>query len=159
MTHPDALRLIGEVQQEYVVRYGGRDRTPMEPSYFEPPDGAFYVAYRDEASGGDGRLAVPARRLAAGLGPRAAEIKRMYVATTARRGGLARLMLAHLEATARTAGADVMILETGTAAAGGDGAVRVGRLPTRGVVRLLQGRGATQPLLRPPPRVVGDSGP
>ncbi len=32
---------------------------------------------------------------------RAVEVKRMYVAPAARRGGLARLMLAHLEATAR----------------------------------------------------------
>ena len=46
---------------------------------------------------------------------RAAEVKRMYVAPAGRRSGLARLVLAHLEATARTAGADVMILETGTA--------------------------------------------
>jgi len=44
-----------------------------------------------------------------------AEVKRMYVAPTARRRGLARVMLAHLEATARAAGADVMIMETGTA--------------------------------------------
>jgi GNAT superfamily N-acetyltransferase len=39
----------------------------------------------------------------------------MYVVPAARRSGLARLMLSHLEATARTAGAEVMILETGTA--------------------------------------------
>jgi ribosomal protein S18 acetylase RimI-like enzyme len=37
----------------------------------------------------------------------------MYVVPNARRGGLARLMLAHLEATARTAGADAVLLETG----------------------------------------------
>ena len=114
MTHPDALRLIEEVQQEYVVRYGGRDRTPMEPSYFEPPDGAFYVGYRDETpvAMGGWRFRPDVTRLGS---TRAAEIKRMYVAATARRSGLARLVLAHLEATARTAGADVMILETGTA--------------------------------------------
>lgn len=39
----------------------------------------------------------------------------MYVAPTARRRGFARAVLAHLEATARGAGADVMVLETGTA--------------------------------------------
>ena len=43
----------------------------------------------------------------------AAEIKRMYVAPPARRAGLARRMLDHLEATARAAGADLMVLETG----------------------------------------------
>ncbi|HSV40866.1 MAG TPA: GNAT family N-acetyltransferase, partial [Nocardioidaceae bacterium] len=45
----------------------------------------------------------------------AAEIKRMYVAPAARRTGLARVVLAHLEDTARAAGADVMVLETGLA--------------------------------------------
>ncbi len=39
----------------------------------------------------------------------------MYVAPTGRRRGLARAMLAHLESTAAQAGAEVMILETGTA--------------------------------------------
>jgi GNAT superfamily N-acetyltransferase len=114
LTHPDARRLIDEVQQEYVVRYGGHDRTPMEPSYFEPPDGAFFVGYRDEVpvTMGGWRFRPDVSRLGS---TRAAEIKRMYVAASARRGGLARLMLAHLEATARAAGADVMILETGTA--------------------------------------------
>jgi GNAT superfamily N-acetyltransferase len=42
-------------------------------------------------------------------------VKRVYVVPSARRSGLARVMLAHLEETARAAGADVMILETGTA--------------------------------------------
>ena len=39
----------------------------------------------------------------------------MYVAPAARARGLARRMLAHLEQTAGAAGAEVMILETGTA--------------------------------------------
>ena len=37
----------------------------------------------------------------------------MYVVPHARGRGLARLMLAHLESTARDAGADAMVLETG----------------------------------------------
>jgi GNAT superfamily N-acetyltransferase len=114
LTHPDALLLIEEVQQEYVVRYGGRDRTPLQPSYFEPPDGAFYVGYRDDrpVTMGGWRFRPDVSRLGSS---RAAEVKRMYVAAEARRGGLARLMLAHLEVSARSAGADVMIMETGTA--------------------------------------------
>jgi GNAT superfamily N-acetyltransferase len=44
----------------------------------------------------------------------AAEVKRMYVAPAARRRGLARAVLAHLEETAAQAGAEVMVLETGT---------------------------------------------
>jgi GNAT superfamily N-acetyltransferase len=114
ITHPDALLLIDELQAEYRIRYGGPDRTPLQPAYFEPPDGAFYVGYRDDTpvTMGGWRFRPDVERLGS---TRAAEIKRMYVAAAARRGGLARLMLAHLEATARTAGADVMILETGTA--------------------------------------------
>ena len=42
-----------------------------------------------------------------------AEIKRMYVVPPAQRRGLARAVLAHLEATAAAAGADTMVLETG----------------------------------------------
>ena len=47
LTHEDAQRLIAEVQAEYVVRYGGEDATPLDPAMFEPPRGAFFVAYRD----------------------------------------------------------------------------------------------------------------
>jgi GNAT superfamily N-acetyltransferase len=114
ITHGDALLLIDEVQREYVVRYGGPDRTPLAPAYFEAPDGAFYVGYLDDVpvTMGGWRFRPDVSRLGS---QRAAEVKRMYVAPSGRRGGLARLMLAHLEATARTAGADVMILETGTA--------------------------------------------
>ena len=112
--HPDALLLIEDVQQEYVVRYGGRDHTPMDPAEFVPPEGAFYVGYRDDVPVMSGAWRF--RDDVSCLGTtRPAEVKRMYVAPAARRSGLARLMLAHLEATARTAGAEVMIMETGTA--------------------------------------------
>ena len=112
--HADALALIEAVQQEYVVRYGGRDRTPMDPAEFTPPAGAFYVGYRDDVPvmTGAWRFRDDVTRLGS---TRPAEVKRMYVVPEARRAGLARLMLAHLEATARTAGAEVMIMETGTA--------------------------------------------
>ena len=42
-----------------------------------------------------------------------AEVKRMYVVPAAQRRGLARRMLAHLEATAAEAGIEAMVLETG----------------------------------------------
>jgi ribosomal protein S18 acetylase RimI-like enzyme len=114
ISHPDAQLLVEEVQQEYVARYGGRDRTPYDPTEFEPPAGAFFVGYRDgvPVMTGAWRFRDDVTRLGS---PRPAEIKRMYVVPAARRAGLARLMLSHLEATARTAGAEVMILETGTA--------------------------------------------
>jgi GNAT superfamily N-acetyltransferase len=114
ISHPDAQLLLEEVQQEYVVRYGGRDHTPMVESELAAPAGAFYVGYRDDrpVMTGAWRFRDDVERLGS---TRLAEVKRMYVVPSARRHGLARLMLAHLEATARTAGADVMILETGTA--------------------------------------------
>jgi GNAT superfamily N-acetyltransferase len=113
-THADARFLDEQVQAEYVVRYGTPDRTHIDPAQFEAPAGAFYVAYRDETpvAMGGWRFRTDVSRLGS---TRAVEVKRMYVAPAARRGGLARLMLAHLEATARTAGADVVLLETGTA--------------------------------------------
>ena len=111
--HPDALLLIEEVQAEYVLRYGGRDRTPLDPVMFEPPEGSFFVGYvdgRPVATGAWRRSAVEA------LGStRTAEVKRMYVAATARGLGLARRMLAHLEADAAAHGAEVVVLETGLA--------------------------------------------
>jgi GNAT superfamily N-acetyltransferase len=112
ITHPDAALLVEEVQEEYVLRYGGRDETPIEPTYFEDPMGAFFVGYLAEdpvATGAWRRRAdveVAGTRLTA-------EVKRMYVVPRARRLGLARAMLAHLEDTARAAGAEAMVLETG----------------------------------------------
>ena len=112
ITHPDAAVLVEEVQGEYVQRYGGRDETPIDPSYFEEPLGAFFVGYlRDDpvVTGAWRRrddVEVSGTR-------QTAEVKRMYVAPRARRRGLARAMLAHLEETARAAGAEVMVLETG----------------------------------------------
>ena len=114
VTHPDAARLVEEVQAEYVVRYGGRDNTPLQPGIFDPPQGAFFVGYLDDQPVATG--AWRRRDDVDALGStNTAEIKRMYVAAAARRTGLARAVLAHLELTAREAGAEVMILETGLA--------------------------------------------
>lgn len=111
--HPDALLLIEEVQAEYVLRYGGRDETPLDPLMFEPPDGSFFVGYLDGrpvATGAWRRSPV----VALGAG-RTVEVKRMYVATAARGRGLARRMLAHLETDAAAYGAEAVVLETGLA--------------------------------------------
>ena len=111
--HPDAMRLIAAVQQEYVVRYGGIDETPLEHAMFDPPRGSFFVGYLGDEAVASG--AWRRRDDVTALGAtRTAEIKRMYVAPSGRGRGLARAMLAHLEATAATAGAEVTILETGT---------------------------------------------
>jgi GNAT superfamily N-acetyltransferase len=111
-THPDASALIEEVQAEYTLRYGGPDETPLDPMMFDPPQGAFFVGY-------DGHLPLAMggwrfRTDVAAFGASAVtEIKRMYVVSRARRNGLAREILTHLETTARSAGAEAMVLETG----------------------------------------------
>ncbi len=112
ITHPDAALLVEEVQEEYVRRYGGRDQTPIDPAYFEEPLGAFFVGYLDDVAVATGAWR---RRTDVEVGGtrESAEVKRMYVAPVARRTGLARAMLEHLEKTARGAGAEVMVLETG----------------------------------------------
>jgi GNAT superfamily N-acetyltransferase len=116
--HPDAMLLIGEVQAEYVLRYGGPDATPLDPLMFEPPLGSFYVGYL-ELDGARRPVATGAWRRhheVEAFGTRnTAEVKRMYVVPAARARGLARVMLAHLEAAAAAAGAEAMILETGSA--------------------------------------------
>jgi GNAT superfamily N-acetyltransferase len=103
--HPEAARLIAEVQREYVDRYGGEDQTPVDLADFTPPRGLFLVGYDGTAAVACGGWRTRGRD---------AEIKRMYVTHTARRRGLARVMLAELERTARAAGHHRVILETGS---------------------------------------------
>lgn len=110
--HPDALRLIDEVQQEYVLRYGGADATPLEHAMFEPPRGSFFVGYLGDTAVASGAWRRRDDVTALG-GTSTAEIKRMYVVPAARGRGVARAMLAHLETTAVAAGAEVAVLETG----------------------------------------------
>ncbi|MER5969262.1 GNAT family N-acetyltransferase [Streptomyces sp. NPDC002055] len=112
--HPAAVRLNAEVQLEYAERYGDGDLTPMDPSQFDPPRGLYLVVYDDEgrpvASGGWRAQEGSAEGYADGD----AEIKRMFVVRDARGRGLARRVLAALEDSARQAGRQRMVLETGT---------------------------------------------
>ncbi len=112
-THPDVRTLVELVQAEYVVLYGSPDDTPLEAEAFDGPRGAFFVGYDDGVP-----VAMGGWRMRSDLRPfgrtRCAEIKRMYVVPSARRRGIARLVLAHLERTAAAAGAEAMVLETGT---------------------------------------------
>jgi GNAT superfamily N-acetyltransferase len=110
--HPDAQTLTEQVQQEYVVRYGGIDRSPIDPREFGPPGGLFLVAYLDGRPVGCAGWRTPPYPL---LRPGDAEVKRMYVAPEARRRGLARRLLACLERDATAAGKTRMVLETGLA--------------------------------------------
>jgi GNAT superfamily N-acetyltransferase len=111
-THPDVRALVEQVQAEYTVRYGGPDETPLDPAMFDPPSGSFFVGYVEGEPVAMGGWRFRADVAAFGA-PAVTEIKRMYVAPRARRRGLARRVLGHLEATARVAGAAAMVLETG----------------------------------------------
>lgn len=106
---PDAQLLIKAAMADLAERYGDGegDATPVEAAEFEPPHGAFFVAYlgaRPVACGGwrshgeDGAVA---------------EIKRMYTAPVARRRGLARAVLTRVEESAREHGRRRIVLETG----------------------------------------------
>jgi GNAT superfamily N-acetyltransferase len=102
--HPDAVALIAEVQQEYVVRYGTQDLTPVDPAQFAPPLGLFLVAYVDDVPAACGGWRVHDTDV---------ELKRMYVTPAFRGRGLARAVLAELERTAAAAGFTRIILESG----------------------------------------------
>ena len=99
--------MIADLQQVYVERYGDVDVTPVDPAQFAAPLGYFVIGYLDGVS-----VACGGWRVNDELDG-AAEIKRMYVVDSARGKGLSRLVLAHLEATAREAGLLRMVLETG----------------------------------------------
>lgn len=110
---PDAVRLNDLVQAEYVARYGDGDLTLMDAAHFEPPQGLYLLVYdaggTPVASGGwRAQDASPE-----GFGDGDAEIKRMFVVPDARGRGLARRLLAELEASAASAGRTRMVLETG----------------------------------------------
>jgi GNAT superfamily N-acetyltransferase len=115
-TYDDAVAraLVDEVQQVYVERYGGHDETPMSVEDFAAPRGHFVVAHLDGEPAAMGGWRLRTGDAAHGLpGARPAEIKRMFVRAHLRGRGLSRVVLADLESTARKAGVDWLVLETG----------------------------------------------
>jgi ribosomal protein S18 acetylase RimI-like enzyme len=110
--HRDAVALTRAAQEFYVRLYGGPDETPFTPEDFDPPQGAFLVGYL-----GDDPVVMGGWRFIPATIPgavRPAEIKRMFVREDRRGLGLARRMLAALEADAADRGADWIVLETGS---------------------------------------------
>lgn len=103
---PVAQYLVERVQQEYVVRYGGRDGAAVEPADFLPPRGTFLVAEVDGVPAACG-----AWRVHDGDG--AVEIKRVYVEPDFRRRGLAQLIMGALEESAARAGHRSVVLNSG----------------------------------------------
>ncbi|HEX5596068.1 MAG TPA: GNAT family N-acetyltransferase [Micromonosporaceae bacterium] len=105
---PVAQQLVAATMADLAERYGGvGDETPINAAEFDPPDGAFLVAFLDgepvgcagwRSHGDDGEVA---------------ELKRMYTSPTVRRRGVARAVLAAVERSAREAGRKRIILESG----------------------------------------------
>ena len=102
---PVAIALIDELQQEYVIRYGGRDETPTDPDQFIAPHGAFLVV----RAAGEPAACAGLRR----HDDKAVEVKRMFVRAPFRGAGLARWLLARIEDEAAVLGYRRILMETG----------------------------------------------
>jgi GNAT superfamily N-acetyltransferase len=101
--------LVAEAMSDLQERYEGDDGdgTPVSAADFEPPAGAFLVAYlagEPVACGG---------WRSHGESGTVAELKRMYTLPAARGRGVARQVLAAVEESARSYGRTRIILETG----------------------------------------------
>ena len=101
---PDVQRLAADQQAEVRARYDGQGEPGTPPS---AADISVVLVARDDdgAALGCGAL----RALGGGI----AEVKRMYVAPSARGGGVAKAVLAGLEDAARDRGWTTLRLETG----------------------------------------------
>ncbi|MBC7267726.1 GNAT family N-acetyltransferase [Streptomyces albogriseolus] len=103
---PQARRLTRALHLEQLATYGfadDPDDTPEEQ--FHAPQGLFLVAHRNGIAVGCGGVRL--------LDASTAEIKRMYVAASARGQGLGRHILEQLEHQAASSGASRILLETG----------------------------------------------
>jgi GNAT superfamily N-acetyltransferase len=111
---PAARTLVAAAQADLAARYGDGDQNPIEALEFDPPEGAFLVAYlggQPVACGGWRTLSHFADE--AEIADDVAEIKRMYAVPTARGTGVASALLTALEDSARTHGMRRVVLETG----------------------------------------------
>ena len=103
----DALALLREAAIEarelYLELHVEGASWPTNPP--TPPGGAHVLAHLDGMPVGCGALRP--------IDDRAVEVRRMYVLRPARRSGIARALLAHLERVARELGYVTMRLETG----------------------------------------------
>jgi GNAT superfamily N-acetyltransferase len=104
--HPRARQMETKHIAEMAARYGGRGPGPLRGHELEPPGGLFVVAFLDARAVGCGGFRP--------LNPDVAEIKRMYVDTAVRGGGIGRRILSFLEARAAAAGYTETWLETGS---------------------------------------------
>src|SRR5688572_4420964 len=108
LTSPDARRLIAALNAELSAAFPepGANHFSLSSAQVEPGDGAFVVAYLENAAVGCGAV----RR----LDETTAELKRMYVDPSVRGQGIGRAIVAALEREARLLGVTRIVLETGT---------------------------------------------
>jgi putative acetyltransferase len=108
LTDADSRALIAALNAELSAIYPepGANHFRLDPNEIASGNGAFLVAYRNDVAVGCGAV----RLLDAETG----ELKRMYVSPDERGRGVGRLLVAELEAEARTLGARRLVLETGT---------------------------------------------
>ncbi|MCL6557161.1 MAG: GNAT family N-acetyltransferase [Burkholderiales bacterium] len=113
---PVAQKMVAEAQAEITQRYGSEDENPVESVQFDPPEGVFLVAWIDgQPVGCGGWRTISHFSEDGGLAEDVAEIKRMYVAPSARNSGVATALLTALEESARESGMRRVVLETGLA--------------------------------------------
>ncbi|MFI7589279.1 GNAT family N-acetyltransferase [Spongisporangium articulatum] len=110
-TSPTARALTAAVNEVYRQRYGGVDETPIEDDEFDPAAGGGFLV---GLLAGEPVACVGFRRAEPPAAPGTAEMKRMYVAESARRRGFGRRLLAALEDAVRAAGYTDLVLDTGT---------------------------------------------
>jgi GNAT superfamily N-acetyltransferase len=99
------LTLVAALLDELRTLYGEEDEDAPSPDDLASPKGVFLVASRNREPVGCGGI----KHFADGI----AEVKRMYVVPAARRSGVARAVLAEVEAEARRRGYRELRLETG----------------------------------------------
>jgi len=108
---PAAKHLVALAQDELTQRYGSGDANPIEAVQFDPPEGAFLIAWLDGKAVGCGGW----RSLSddGGEPTGMAEIKRMYVLPDRRGSGVATALMAAIEESAREHDMRQLVLETG----------------------------------------------
>lgn len=105
---PDSARLLADYEAELAgqgIVLGTQEGGAVDAEEMTAPRGTFLLAELDQAPVACGGV----RRLSDAV----AEIKRMYVAPSARGAGVGRALLARLEDEARALGCEVVRLDTG----------------------------------------------